>query len=97
MIKMDPEMARDERAILIQASGFVSTYAPYNLLRTYQLGGRFHFLNNGDDIAHEVVIQRQVFVVILEQFAPCHQLIQYNPYTKRIQFSQVKPVVAMLR
>ena len=53
-LNIAPEMARDERAILIQASGFVSTYAPYNLLRTYQLGGRFHFLNNGDDIAHEV-------------------------------------------
>ena len=38
----------------IQPSGFVSTYSPYNLLRTYQLGGRLHHLNNGDDIAYEV-------------------------------------------
>ena len=45
---------QDERPVILQPSGFTSTYSPYNLLRAYQLGARLHHLNIGDDIIKEI-------------------------------------------
>lgn len=45
---------QNERPVILQPSGFTSTYSPYNLLRAYQLGARLHHLNIGDDIIKEI-------------------------------------------
>ena len=49
-----PEFAENERISILQPSGFISTYSPYNMLRAYQYGGRLHHLNIGDNIADEI-------------------------------------------
>ena len=45
---------QDERPILLQPSGFTSTYSPYNVLRAYQIGATMHHLNIGDDVVKEL-------------------------------------------
>ncbi len=54
LLKVAPEFNEDERPIILQPSGFTSTYSPYNLLRAYQMGGTMHHLNIGDDVVKEL-------------------------------------------
>ena len=54
LLRVAPEFNEDERPIILQPSGFTSTYSPYNLLRAYQMGGTMHHLNIGDDVVKEL-------------------------------------------
>ena len=49
-----PEFKEDKRPVVLCTHGFTATYNPYNLLRLYQIGGRLHFLNYGDNIAEQI-------------------------------------------
>ena len=58
-----PEFKEDKRPTVLCTHGFTATYNPYNLLRLYQIGGRLHFLNYGDDIANTIKLVKPNCVI----------------------------------
>ena len=54
LLNIAPEFRKDLRPVMLQPSGFTSTYSPYNVLKAYQIGARLHHLNIGDDIIKEI-------------------------------------------